>query len=308
MHDDELELPHDVAVRLLVALLPDVSPGDIHLLESAATTSRIVRIGSDLTARFPMVRADVDASRRAIEAEHRAMAELARHSPLPAPRPVAIGEPDPEFPMPFSVQTWVPGDVADPASIADSDAATRDLAGLLTALHRAPTGGRAFEGPGRGGDLAAHDGWVQQCLERSRDVLPDPELDALAGAWTRWRELEPSGPDVMCHRDLIPMNLLHADGRLTGVLDTGGFSPADPAVDLVAAWHLLDGPRRQQLREQLGTSDLEWERGAAWAFEQAIGLVWYYVTSNPPMAELGRSTLRRLLEDPLVGARTGHPA
>lgn len=206
--------------------------------------------------------------------------------------------------------------------MAASDAAARDLAELLTALHDVPTGGRVFEGEARGGDLAAHDDWVQQWLERSRDLLPDlertahhehsghsgqavhighAELDELAAAWTRWRELEPSGPDVMCHRDLTPMNLLCADGRLTGVLDTGGFSAADPAVDLVSAWHLLDKPRRDLLRGHLGSSGLEWKRGAAWAFEQAIGLVWYYDTSNPPMAALGRSTLRRLLEDPSVG-------
>jgi len=85
------------------------------------------------------------------------------------------------------------------------------------------------------------------------------------------------------------------------VLDSGGFSPAGRALDLVGAWHLLDTGGRRRLRERLGCSDLEWERGAAWAFAQAIGLVWYYEPSNPTMAALGRSTLRRLLEDAPVG-------
>lgn len=102
----------------------------------------------------------------------------------------------------------------------------------------------------------------------------------------------------MSHGDLIPANLLTAQGRLTGVLDTAGFAPADPALDLVAARHLLDRPRRSILRTRLGSSGLEWERGAAWAFEQAIGLVWYYRGTNPTMEQLGRSTLYRLLEDP----------
>lgn len=297
MHADELDLSTEVAARLVVALLPGIAPGDVQRVTSTATTSHIFRIGTGLTARFPMIRADARAARTAIAAEHRAMAELARHSPLPAPEPVAIGVPDPEFPMPWSVQTWVPGTVAGPESISTSDAAARDLGGLLAALRSVPTQGRTFAGPGRGGDLAEHDHWVQQCLERSRELLPVSEL---ADLWARWRGLERSGPDVMSHRDLIPANLLNADGRLTGVLDTGGFCPADPALDLVVGWHLLDGPRRSLLREYLGSSDLEWERGAAWAFEQAIGLVWYYDTSNPTMAALGRSTLHRLLEDPIV--------
>ena len=65
----------------------------------------------------------------------------------------------------------------------------------------------------------------------------------------------------------------------------------------MCAWHLLaDGPRRR-LREIVGASDAEWRRGAAWALQQAMGLVWYYETSNPVMAELGRSTVSRVLSD-----------
>ena len=83
-------------------------------------------------------------------------------------------------------------------------------------------------------------------------------------------------------------------GRLAGVIDVGGVGPADPALDLVAAWHLLDAAPRQVLRDHLGVDDLEWDRGRAWAFEQAMGLVWYYETSNPTMSALGRRTLQRL--------------
>lgn len=298
MHDDQLDLDPDKAARLLADLLPGLSPAEVRRVESSATTSHVFRVGPDLAARFPLVLTDAAGARTEIEAEHRAMAEFARHSPFPAPEPIVIGEPFSQFPMPWSVQTWIPGAVAGPASVEDSDGFAEDLADLLSALRGTLTRGRSFTGPGRGGDLAEHDDWVQLCLARSRALLPVPEL---AERWSRWRNLERSGPDVMSHRDLIPANLLTAAGRLTGVLDTGGFSPADPALDLVAAWHLLDRSRRDLLRRRLGSSDLEWERGAAWAFEQAIGLVWYYERSNPAMAELGRSTLHRLLEDPTVG-------
>lgn len=293
MHEDQLDLPHEVAVRLLAPLLPGLVPADVRRIESAATTSHVLRVGPDLAARFPLVDSDAAEAREALEAEHRAMAEFARISPFPTPEPVAIGSPAPEFPMPFSLQTWVPGTVAGPDTVAGSDAFADDLSTLLAALRAAPTQGRSFSGPGRGGDLAAHDDWVQECLARSRDLLPVQELAAL---WSRRRDLGRSGEDVMSHRDLIPANLLVAGGRLIGVLDAGSSGPADPALDLVAAWHLLDSPRRARLRTRLGCSELEWERGAAWAFEQAIGLVWYYDRSNPTMAALGRSTLSRLLE------------
>jgi aminoglycoside phosphotransferase (APT) family kinase protein len=102
----------------------------------------------------------------------------------------------------------------------------------------------------------------------------------------------------MSHRDLIPANLLVRDGRLAGVLDAGRFGPADPALDLVAAWHLFDRERRDHLRNALGAGEVEWKRGAAWAFQQAMGLVWYYAESRPGMSALGRNTLDRLLDDP----------
>jgi aminoglycoside phosphotransferase (APT) family kinase protein len=83
-------------------------------------------------------------------------------------------------------------------------------------------------------------------------------------------------------------------GRLAGILDVGGFGPADPALDLVGAWHLLDAAPRRVLRTALGCTDLEWERGRAWAFEQAMGAVWYYRESNPAMSRMGRRTLDRI--------------
>jgi aminoglycoside phosphotransferase (APT) family kinase protein len=82
-----------------------------------------------------------------------------------------------------------------------------------------------------------------------------------------------------------------------GILDVGGLGPADPALDLVGAWHLLDRGPRGLLRQIVGCDDLEWERGKAWAFVQAMGLVWYYVRSNPVMSRTGRRTIERLLDD-----------
>ena len=91
--------------------------------------------------------------------------------------------------------------------------------------------------------------------------------------------------------------MLVADGRLVGVIDVGGLGPADPALDLVAAWHLLEAGPRRVLREELGSDDLEWARGRAWAFEQAMGAVWYYEHTNPVMHRMGGTTIRRILAD-----------
>jgi len=111
------------------------------------------------------------------------------------------------------------------------------------------------------------------------------------------RALPRSAGDVMTHGDLIPGNVLVSDGRLAAVIDVGGLGPADPALDLVGAWHLLEAGPRRALREDLGCDDLEWERGKAWAFEQSMGAAWYYAESNPAMSLMGQLTLQRIVAD-----------
>ena len=113
--------------------------------------------------------------------------------------------------------------------------------------------------------------------------------------WAEMRALPAVDSDVMCHGDLTPPNVLVEHGRLVGVLDGGGFAAADPALDLVAVWHLLEDEPRQSVREALRCSEVQWRRGMAWAFQQSMGLVWYYAETNPVMSCWGRRTLSRLI-------------
>ena len=294
MHDDELHID-DAAVRRLIAdQFPAWRGMPVRRIASDGTVNAIFRIGDALTARFPLRASDPGDSAAWLAREAAAMRELAEHCPVPTPTPVALGSPGEGYPLPWSVQTWVPGAVATPDGLAHSDHFARDLAALVRALRSADTRGRRFGGEGRGGDLRDSDEWMQECLARSAGLLPVEELRAL---WARFRQLPPPAPEVMTHGDLTPGNLLVAGDRLVGVLDGGGFAAADPALDLVAAWHMLDADRRAIVRAELGCDGLEWQRGAAWAFEQALGLAWYYRESNPRMSALGRSTLDRLLTD-----------
>jgi len=56
-----------------------------------------------------------------------------------------------------------------------------------------------------------------------------------------------------------------------------------------------DERRREVLRTTLGSGDVQWQRGRAWAFEQAMGAYWYYRDTNPAMGAMGRTTLERLI-------------
>ena len=295
MHADQLTVSPETVRTLVDQQFPEWRDLPVRSIAGHGTVNAVFRVGDRFAARFPLEPADVEPTRRRLESEAEAARELAGRTRFPTPEPVALGEPGAGYPLPWSVQTWLPGSVATDEDPGGSVPFARDVADLIVGLRAVDTRGRTFAGTGRGGDLQAHDGWMETCFEHSEQLLDVPRLRRL---WTTLREL-PRGEaeDVMSHCDLIPGNVLVSAGRLAGVLDVGGFGPADPSLDLVSAWHLLDAGPRRVLRDRLACDDLEWERGKAWAFAQAMGLVWYYVESNPPMSRLGRRSLERILAD-----------
>lgn len=299
MHHGQLDVTLDL-VRLLVdEQFPAWAGRPLRMVDVGGTVNQIVRIGDDLVARFPLLVGEgADATASVLRAEADAARELEGATTVPVPAPVAVGEPGHDYPLPWSVWTWVDG---VPASVCDASASwafADDLAGFIRQVRAIPTRGRTFDGlgrSGRGGQLRDHDGWLDLCLARSVRLV---DVDRVRGLWAELHDVPREQPDAMTHGDLIPGNVLVRDGRLAGVLDVGGLGPADPALDLVAGWHLLAAGPRETLRTALGCDELEWQRGMAWALEQAMGAVWYYVDTNPAMHRMGSRTVARLLGDP----------
>ncbi|CAN5446234.1 aminoglycoside phosphotransferase family protein [soil metagenome] len=289
MHDNEIPIDDADVRRLINEQFPEWSNLTIERLHSEGTVNVIFRIGPSLAARFPL---QPGQSRSALETEAVAAQELSEHTTFPTPLPVAIGEPGIGYSQCWSVQTWIEGATATINDPSASTSFAQDLAAFVGEVRSIATKGRSFGGAGRGGKLLAHDEWVTVCLSKSEGLL---DVHQLREMWRCYRQLADHAGDVMTHGDLIPSNVLVAEGRLTGVLDVGGMQSADPSLDLVGGWHLLDDGPREVFRTALSCSDLEWERGQAWAFQQALGLVWYYRSSNPSMSELGRRTLDRLV-------------
>ncbi len=87
------------------------------------------------------------------------------------------------------------------------------------------------------------------CFANSDGLVDVPRLRAM---WGELRTLPEIDEEVMSHGDLTPPKVLVDAGRLVGVLDPGGFAAADPALDLVSVWHLLNHRQRDVVREALG--------------------------------------------------------
>ena len=296
MHPGQLPVPPTTAGQLVAEQFPQWRHLPVRPVPSPGTVNAIFRIGEDLVARFPLLADEgAEAVHALLHAEAAAAEELAGRTRFATPRPVAVGAPGAGYPLPWLVNTWVSGAPATADSHRDSTSFAEDIGDFIASVRSMDTRGRTYDGDGRGGDLLSHDEWMQECLDRSEELL---DVATLRAVWADMREL-PRGdtPDVMSHCDLIPPNLLFAEEHLIGVLDVGGLGAADPALDLVSAWHLFGTEPRRVLRDRLGSDDAEWERGRAWAFEQAMGVVWYYVQSSPAMSEGCRRTLERIVAD-----------
>jgi aminoglycoside phosphotransferase (APT) family kinase protein len=293
MHRGQLDVSVETVRRLVREQFPAWAGLAIKRVASQGTVNALFRIGDGLAARFPLQPGEPESVQRWLESEAQAARELVGRTRFRTPEPVAIGRPGAGYPLPWSVQTWITGTAATDDDPGRSVPFAHDLAEFVLAVRALDTHGRRFTGPGRGGDLRRHDEWVDTCLQRSGHLV---DVARLRWIWAELRTLpRPTAADTMTHGDLTPANVLVRQGRLAGVLDVGGLGPADPALDLVGAWHLLETGPRNAMRRLLGCDDLEWARGQAWAFEQAIGLLWYYETSNPTMSRIGRRTIHRIV-------------
>ena len=87
------------------------------------------------------------------------------------------------------------------------------------------------------------------------------------------------------------------DGRLAGVLDFGAMATGDPAYDITAAWHLLDGASRAAFREVVEADDATCRRARGLVVSGAVIALPYYLHSNPSMVATARRGIEQVLAD-----------
>ena len=231
MTEPAIEITAALVRRLLRDQHPDLA--DLPVREVAGGWgNQMWRLGDDLAVRMPRT-AEAPALHHK---ERRWLPVLAPLLPLSVPRPVRLGEPSANFPRPWTVMTWVPGEPLDLAAITRGDHAADTLAGFLTALH-VPAPPDAPASRDRGG----HPRDCTPGFDRFFDaVVPD---DLAADVRAVWDDAvaapEWEGPAVWVHGDLHPANVVVTGGTLSGVIDFEDMFAGDPAWDLAAAWVVL---------------------------------------------------------------------
>jgi aminoglycoside phosphotransferase (APT) family kinase protein len=144
MHANQLTLSVATVRALVDEQFPQWRGLPVRSTVASGTVNAIFRIGDHLAARFPLKLRDVQSTRRWLESEADAARELVGRTRFPTPAPVAIGEPGVGYPLPWSVQTWLPGVVATRDDPGKSVAFAHDLAAFINDVRAIDTGGRTL--------------------------------------------------------------------------------------------------------------------------------------------------------------------
>ena len=255
-----------VVTRLLRDQAPHLADLPVRVSPASGSSNWVFRLGEALAVRLPRT----DEYVPDLLKEVRWLPHVAPHVVSPVPEVVARGEPSEAFARPWSVVTWLAGELPLALDQAQQARFAETLGAFLRSLHSVGAAGipRGVEQWGyRCGEPVTDqiDHWAEQAATALADVF-DPA--AVREAWRRLRRVPPATqPACWVHTDLSSENVLvHDDGRVAGVIDFGGLGVGDRSVDLLYAWSLLDGPAREVLRVASGSDEATWSRARAWAF------------------------------------------
>lgn len=267
--------------RLVDTQFPQWAGLPLKLLAPAGSDHVIYRLGEELSVRLPRHAGAIGQARK----EFQWLPRLAPHVPLAVPVPVEVGDPDFGYPWPWAVSRWLDGEVATVDALGDSAGAAVELAQFLAALQRfAPEDILAVD--------ISDDLTGRPLSERDRATrLAIAEVDGVfdAAAMTELWNAALSAPGwdqapVWFHGDFHTGNLLTSAGRLSAVIDFGGFGKGDPACDLMIAFTLMSADSRAAFRDALGVDDATWMRGRGWALATGLNAYTSYAAVNPRVA------------------------
>ncbi|MGA8112803.1 MAG: aminoglycoside phosphotransferase family protein [Actinocatenispora sp.] len=277
LHDDEVTIDASLVTRLLAEQFPKWAGLPVEVVAASGTDNVTFRLGAELAVRLPRTAS----MQGQVEKDLAWLPRLAPHLPLAVPEPLALGKPSADYPLSWGVYRWLEGRSYQLDQLADPVAAARDLAEFVRCLQTVDTTGAPVppDDPfSRGTPLAPRDTLFREALDELRDEF---DTGLVLAAWEASLAATWDGRPRWIHGDLMPGNVLVADGRLTAVIDFATAWVADPAGDLLAAWYLFDGDSRRAYREALGVDQDTWARGRGWVLSLALIALPYYRARNP---------------------------
>lgn len=295
MHADEIPVTASMVHRLLAAQFPHWADLPLTAVSSAGTDHALYRLGHEFVIRLPRVPSAAEQGLK----EYRWLPVFAPHLPLALPVPLALGQPDAQFPYHWTICRWLEGENVSLDQHGDSIEIAQSLAQFVKTLHQLnasdgpPPGAHNF---GRGVPLAHRDEATRHSIASLKDLM---DTDAALAAWEHALSAAPwQGNPVWIHGDLQAGNLLVHQDRLSAVIDFGGMAVGDPACDMQVAWNLFTHKSREAFRRMVAPDDATWARGRGWVLSVAVRALPYYLNSNPQLVAISRRAISAVLSDP----------
>jgi aminoglycoside phosphotransferase (APT) family kinase protein len=268
---------------------PDLAHEEIRWLDTGWDNA-MYRVGESYVARLPRRQLAVSLAGH----EQTWLPVLAKRLPIPIPVPVRIGKPTDDYPWPWSIVRWIPGNTAihDPLR---GDQSYR-LAEFLLALHR-PAPSNAPKNDWRGVPLRQRVNTVSGRLQRLRSTSNSitPEIDRV---WQQALDAPETRESFWLHGDLHARNVLVTAGVISGIIDWGDITSGDAATDVASVWMLFADPEsRHDVLSHYGASPELVARAKGWAIVFGTALLETGLVDDPRHAAMGAATLQRVTED-----------
>ena len=211
LHNNELEIDLERVRKLVDSQLSEHVSLPLRELSSSGSTNRLFRLGDDLLVRLPRQPGNGEAIRK----EELWVGQLSGTLGVDTPDIIYVGQPDHDFPEPWSVVRWIEGKHPSNANLANQDdqiSLAKDLARVVSALRiqTVPSNVDASLRWYRGASLSEFNEATVRAIAACREI-PDLDLD-LACVREVWREAMSLSRatqvslDTWYHADLVAEN------------------------------------------------------------------------------------------------------
>lgn len=228
--------------------------------------NRTFRLGDELLVRLPSSQKYTFQ----VEKEQTWLPKLAPHLPYSIPVPIALGQPEIEYPWKWSIYKWLKGESALHGQINNLEKFALDLAIFINTFQQIDTTGGPLPGAQnfyRGGSLLNYDEQTREAISLMAGKI---DQKAASELWDKAINTKYTNHPVWVHGDISLGNLLVINGNLAAVIDFGQLAVGDPACDLTIAWTVFYGKSRDIFIQSIHIDQDTWIRAQAWGLWKAL--------------------------------------
>ncbi|UNK18362.1 aminoglycoside phosphotransferase family protein [Paenibacillus sp. N3/727] len=283
----------DLVVRLINEQFPEWSGLEVRPVQFSGHDNRTFHLGEHMSVRLPSAESYVPQ----VEKEQIWLPILRQKLSLPISTPLAKGNPNEEYPWPWSINKWLEGETLSQNNMNDLNQLARDLGTFLIELQSIDASGGPLAGAHnfhRGGNIVVYDEESRYAIENNKDTFNEHVLKEI---WELALDSKWESDPVWVHGDIAPGNILVKDGKLSAVIDFGILGVGDPACDAAMAWTFFDNDSRKIFKHVLNMDEGTWNRARGWALWKALITYNGNKNSNTAIAEESYHVINIIVDD-----------